>query len=349
MHKELLLKLSPDIVHVTHLLNHTAVLLEITSEMRIPSVATMTDFFGFCWNNKLEAANGSLCHGPNALRTNCLCCYSKAVGHTYPSYVFDALGRYILSHTPGFTRSSTAGLVLDITMRPDILLSCYQQYAAAIAPTKFLQEAYSSNGLTTPIHEIRFGVDISRSSKPGRDTSSPITFGFIGQLAAHKGPDILIRAFRELPKGAAKLLIFGPEDQEPPFSRHLRDIANGLDISFCGTFSPEAMAGVLSRLDFLVIPSRWYENSPLVLLNALSTHTPVVISDVEGMTEFVTEGVNGYAFRRGDARSLSTVLKAIVKDPTAARKMTINTQYDRTTTSMTREVLDVYELVLRKV
>ena len=62
-------EIRPDIVHVTHLINHTAVLLEEAGKVGCPVVATLTDFFGFCYNNKLEAANGQLCAGPNRLRS----------------------------------------------------------------------------------------------------------------------------------------------------------------------------------------------------------------------------------------------------------------------------------------
>ena len=56
----------PDIAHVTHLINHTAVLLEVLAAEAVPTVATFTDFFGFCYTNRLEAANGRLCGGPSA-------------------------------------------------------------------------------------------------------------------------------------------------------------------------------------------------------------------------------------------------------------------------------------------
>ncbi|MBN2986714.1 glycosyltransferase [Pseudomonas lactucae] len=75
--KSLLSELKPDVVHVTHLINHTSVLLEATSALGIPTYATFTDFFGFCLNNKLEAADGALCAGPSPSRSNCVACYIK--------------------------------------------------------------------------------------------------------------------------------------------------------------------------------------------------------------------------------------------------------------------------------
>ena len=59
-------ELRPDVAHVTHLINHTGVLLEVLDSESVPTVATFTDFFGFCYTNRLEAADGTLCDGPNA-------------------------------------------------------------------------------------------------------------------------------------------------------------------------------------------------------------------------------------------------------------------------------------------
>ena len=57
-------EIEPDIAHVTHLINHTSAILEVLNEFKVPTVATLTDFFGFCFNNKLEKYDGSLCVGP---------------------------------------------------------------------------------------------------------------------------------------------------------------------------------------------------------------------------------------------------------------------------------------------
>jgi glycosyltransferase involved in cell wall biosynthesis len=359
--KEILLKINPDIVHVTHLINHTAVLLEVTAELNIPTIATLTDFYGFCFNNKLEAANGSLCHGPDTSRTNCLACLLKAqsvhpnmtiferqASGNYPLSLLTAFFANTLRRVPGLRKGKLAGFVLDITMRPDILAACYSTYKAVIAPTKFLRDAYIANGLKVPVHLSNFGVDIPRLPKPLKEPGSPIKFGFIGQIASHKGTDILIDAFRQLPAGSAELLIYGPKDQDTGYMAKLTEKAAGFQVLFKGTFAKEKLTDVLAELDFLVIPSTWYENSPLVLLNALATHTPVIVSDVEGMTEFVEDGINGYIFDRGSISDLARVLHRIVEEPLKARWMSKSTNYPRTTKMMVEDVVNVYGTVLSK-
>lgn len=351
---DVLRELSPDIVHVTHLINHTAVLLETVKDLELPLVATLTDFFGFCYNNKLEAADGSLCAGPDRWRSNCIACHLKAAasgGEPRAKWLAGIpygwrLGglAWRAAEAFGWPRITGAGTIVpDIVERPKVLALAYDCYDAMIAPTQFLRDSYVRNGFIEPRLSLsRFGIDIDRSPKPTRAPSTPLTVGYIGQIAAHKGTSLIVRAARAMPPGSVRLIIYGPEDQDKEYMRLLREAA-GPETEFRGTFKPERMAEVLAEMDVLSIPSTWYENSPLVLLNALATHTPVLVSDVQGLTEFITEGRDGWRFRRGDLADLTRVMSKLVADPAAARAASANTSYERTTWSMTTEVEAIYD------
>jgi glycosyltransferase involved in cell wall biosynthesis len=65
----------------------------------------------------------------------------------------------------------------------------------------------------------------------------------------------------------------------------------------------------------VVVPSRWWENSPLVIQEAFLHQRPVICSDIGGMAEKVDDGVDGLHFRAGDARSLARVLERAVTTP----------------------------------
>ncbi|MBI4565310.1 MAG: glycosyltransferase family 4 protein [Planctomycetes bacterium] len=344
---DVLYELQPDLVHVTHLINHTGVLLDVAHEMGLPIVATLTDFFGFCYNNRLEAADGSLCRGPNSSRSNCIACYLKANSGNLPDFIRKwssaaAWGLAVLPGIPLLGRGVVGGVALDLKSRPNILGACYKKYRAVITPTRFLREAYVANGLTTRCFDIHFGVDVSRNPKPARDLEGPVNFGFIGQLAAHKGPDLLVEAFKRLPRGSATLNIYGSEDHDLRFMANLKGMATGYPVHFRGTFPSERIAAVLAEIDVLVIPSRWYENSPLVLLNSLATHTPVVVSDVDGLTEFVHEGRNGFSFQRGSAQDLEQVMRRFLCNRRLAAEMSHSTEYGRTSRRMVEEIQGVY-------
>jgi glycosyltransferase involved in cell wall biosynthesis len=75
----------------------------------------------------------------------------------------------------------------------------------------------------------------------------------------------------------------------------------------------------------------------------LATHTPVVVSDVEGMTEFLTEGENGFSFKRGDADDLAKKLSYIIQTSGLLRKLSMTTEYLRTTKVMAEETFSLYQ------
>jgi glycosyltransferase involved in cell wall biosynthesis len=193
----------------------------------------------------------------------------------------------------------------------------------------------------------RFGVDVERQSKARRFSDGPLVVGFIGQIAAHKGVDLLIEAARRMNAASIRLEIYGRQDQFPDYVARLREMA-GPETKFLGTFAPSRISDVLSGMDVLAIPSTWYENSPLVLLNALATHTPVLVSDVPGLTEFVTEGVNGWSFRRADGDDLTRMLCALAQNPDRVRQASEQTRYDRTTRTMAEDVVRIYDEVTKK-
>ena len=362
IHKDLLQELRPDIIHVNHLINHTAALLDAAQDLDIPAVATFTDFFGFCLSYKLTAANGSLCPGPNPQRTNCFACCAKigvrrvnstlseqALNRIAPLFKLGSILFCWVHRLPSLRGSKLSAYFRDIQARPGVLAKYYGFYRAVIAPTRFLQSAYERNGLTAaPIRQINFGVDLDRKPKQIPSSSVPIRFGFIGQIAPHKGTDLLVEAFCRLPKGESELYIYGAEDQLPAYTQAMKERCTNFPVSFRGTFPAGQMRQVLDEMDFLVIPSTWYENSPLVLLDALASHTPVIVSDVEGLTEFLEQGKNGYAFARGSVDDLERVMRQILANPKSSRQLSLTTNYTKTTLSMTEEVVNIYNSILTK-
>jgi glycosyltransferase involved in cell wall biosynthesis len=117
----------------------------------------------------------------------------------------------------------------------------------------------------------------------------------------------------------------------------------GPETKFLGTFPPAQIGEVLAGIDVLAVPSRWHENSPLVLLNALASHTPVLVSNVAGLTEFVTDEKDGWCFRRGDCADLARRLAFLAANPQRCRELSNRTTYERTVRSMTEDVVSVYE------
>ena len=344
IHRQILGEIRPDIVHVCHLLNHTSALLDVARRMGLPTVATFTDFFGFCFNNKLNAADGSLCKGPSHSRANCVaCCYFPAgggradMGHRLARAVVPP----VVSAFPQLAPAHWRGAIADLKARPGHLASAYRAYAAALTPTRFLMNSYRSSGMNVPLELSRFGIDIDRDAKPP-GPQGVTRLGFVGQLANHKGLHLLLAALRQVGDDGFSLDIYGDETMDPAYATQIRSLAEGLPVAFRGTFPLERTADVLRGIDALVIPSTWVENSPLILLQALATHTPVLISDVEGMSEFVEEGRNGFAFAKGSVSALAARLARFAREPGLARAMSLLTHYDRSSRDMAKDVVDFY-------
>jgi glycosyltransferase involved in cell wall biosynthesis len=173
-----------------------------------------------------------------------------------------------------------------------------------------------------------------------------IRFGFIGQLSAHKGIDLLINAYLRIKSDNMSLSIYGSPDQDSYMNELLRLSSRANHIKFCGTFPREELPARLSEFDVLVIPSRWYENSPLVLLYALATRTPVIVTDVKGMSEFVKDGFNGYTFKKNSVEHLTTIMQKIVDDPSSVERLSQNAVYTKDVSDHADDVFELYKAAL---
>ncbi len=351
--ERILRDLNPDVVHIAHLANFTATLPNVTARLGIPTFATLTDFFNLCITTRLELPDGELCHGPNASRSNCLSCGMLARSVERPSAFWRILAQPAVRTAAGVTAAMLAPVLpfsvgrdaRAVRDRAQVLRVALAHCKAAFAPSTFLAELFDAHGAGPPLFRSPFGVDIDRAPKPPAP-ARPVRFGFIGQLAYHKGPHLLLQALRALPRDAFTVDIWGSESLSPAYARDLRAVAEQtvppLPARFRGTFAESEMARLLADVDVLVMPSTWFENAPLTLLKALATHTPVIVSDVPGMTEFVEEGVNGFSFPRGDAEALALVLQRFVDTPDLAANLSRTTGYDRTERDMALDLLAFY-------
>ncbi len=364
VYDEILDEIKPDIVHVTHIINHTATLLEVLRDKKIPVVATLTDFFGICFNAKLQTEDGALCSGPNERSTNCLRCYLQKVDIFPKQQVLNnhlmknglvtyAASRVLpyMAKLPWGSKNYIADQIRGVTERVDILRPLYGTYRYLIAPTDFLYEAYRTNRFYPErLKKINFGVNLALVKgyqTPRKITTAGIRFGFIGQLSAHKGLDLLINAYQRIKNDNISLAIYGSPDQDSPYMKELLRLSAGdRHIKFCGTFPREELPVRLSEFDVLVIPSRWYENSPLVLLYALATRTPVIVTDVKGMSEFVKDGFNGYTFKKNSVEDLTAAMQKIVDDPSSVERLSQNAVYTKDVADHAAEVFDFYKAAL---
>lgn len=194
-----------------------------------------------------------------------------------------------------------------------------QALAAAdlvIAPSAFLKRAVIEAGAVAPEKIIHsdYGFDHSPFRGRGRGPhSGPVRFGFIGTPVEHKGLHVAIRAMKWLEGADAELTVHGDLTWFPAYARRLKSLAEGAAIRFEGRFEHQDIADILEGIDVLIVPSLWYENSPLTIHEAFMAGVPVLVSDLGGMAELVETG-GGMTFRAGDHRDLAEKMRLIVEN-----------------------------------
>jgi hypothetical protein len=207
----------------------------------------------------------------------------------------------------------------DMVERRPYVVGCYAAADLRVAPSRFLRSMlveqggldaestiFSDNGLSA-------GHLVAHRKRP--DPQGRVRFGFVGSLVWYKGGETLVRALRELDPARAVLHVWG--DFKPAEDAHHAELQRlaGPNVQFRGRFDNERLSEVYAELDVLVVPSLWWENSPITIHEAQLLRTPVVTSGIGGMAEFVRDGVDGLHFRPGDVADLAAKLRRFVEEP----------------------------------
>jgi glycosyltransferase involved in cell wall biosynthesis len=131
---------------------------------------------------------------------------------------------------------------------------------------------------------------------------------YAGRLSHEKGVGCLLRAWSSDPSlPALKIAGTGPEE------RALREVA-GPQVEFLGHLDRERLHALMRDAALLVFPSEWYENFPVILLEAYAAGLPVVASNIGALPEIVDEGT-GRLFDPGSPGSLAASVKALLASP----------------------------------
>jgi len=81
------------------------------------------------------------------------------------------------------------------------------------------------------------------------------------------------------------------------------------NIEFVGFRKGEELFSYIRHASFVLVPSEWYENNPLTIIEAYSAGKPVIGSDIGGIPELIREGETGYLFRMGDSSELEAKIR----------------------------------------
>jgi glycosyltransferase involved in cell wall biosynthesis len=191
-----------------------------------------------------------------------------------------------------------------------------------IAPSAQLMEKYLRWGIEAERIEVEeYGrrAPAVRAPEP-RQTKEPVNLGFFGQLSHFKGGKLMLEAMSLLGEDAgAHLWLYGAnlELQSQEFQEEFAAMHESLRgrVTFRGPYDHAELPKLMAELHWVLVPSIWWENSPLVIQEAFFHRRPIICSDVGGMAEKVRDGVDGIHFRVGDAHSLASTIETATGSP----------------------------------
>ncbi len=139
-----------------------------------------------------------------------------------------------------------------------------------------------------------------------------------GRLSREKGIDVAIRACGEIDGALLDIAGTGPEEEA---LRRLADSVAPGRVRFHGLVDKAEVGRLMLAAAVVVVPSRWYENQPMVVLEALARGVPVVGSALGGMPELIEPGATGELVPENDPQALAAALIPYVRHPEHAFSM----------------------------
>lgn len=287
----LLRKIQPDVVHIHHTLQLGVELLPMIRRV-LPAaqiVMTLHDYYAICANDgQMQTTAGLPCSAASI----------DACHRCFPE------------------RPAT-----DFRLRELQIRGALRAVDRFISPSHFLRERFIEWGIApNQIVVIRNGLPV-RLGTPARQTpdSRRDRFGFFGHINRFKGATVALDASARLSRADVTHQVslhgssaYQAQDTLDAFARSLNAAPDAIHL---GAYARDEQARLIAEVDWVIVPSVWWENAPLVIQEAFLHGRPVICSNVGGMAEAVGNGINGLHFARGDARSLAQTMRQAIEQP----------------------------------
>ncbi|WP_424945698.1 glycosyltransferase [Candidatus Spongiihabitans sp.] len=311
-------KVNPDIVHIGHL-NHLSLgIVPMAAKRNIPIVFTLHDFWLMCLRGQFiqYAASGKdevwrLCDGQEDSK-----CADRCLKRFYSGAKPEA------QKDADYWTQWSAQRVAEVR-RVTELIDIF------IAPSRHVAKRFAEQ-LDLPTGKtvlLDYGFERQRLQGRRRSPGEPFTFGYIGTHIPGKGIHHLLKAFKRLRKTRAdcRLRIWGRETVN---TAHLKTMVAAMpaavrqNLEWVGEYAnPDIVQNVFNRVDAIVVPSIWEENSPLVIHEAQQARVPVITADMGGMAEYVGHEENGLLFAARNPEALAAQMRRFIDNPEWAGKL----------------------------
>ena len=260
----------------------------------IPLVLTLHDFKPIC-PNYLMYTNGHICE-------NCK-------GRKFYNCMLNSCTK----------NSKFKSMINMVEMYFHYLMGYYKNVARYIAVSEFYRQKMIEFGFPPEqITLIPNFIDTEKFQYIGQDKGYGLYFG---RLSDEKGLNTLLKACtntRDVP-----ILIAGTGPAEEELQKKASTL--GLEhVTFIGYKSGQELIDLLAGASFTILPSEWYENCPMSVLESLAVGTPVIGSRSGGIPELIEEEQDGLTFEMGNADDLADKMNRLWRSATQRREMGLN-------------------------
>lgn len=171
---------------------------------------------------------------------------------------------------------------------------------------------------------------------------------YYGRLSGEKGVPTLVAAFSRHPELTLKVIGTGPIEGELKQNQYS-------NIEYLGYKSGAELFNLVRYAKYVCVPSEWYENNPMTIVEAYALGVPVIGARIGGIPEIVDEGRTGFLFESGDISSLDNAICESMrkngdeyiqmkKNASCFSREHFNAQvYPETLVAFYQKVIDVYK------
>lgn len=294
---KLLDKYQVDIAHL-HNIHHqiSPSILHELKKRKIPVVMTFHDFKMVCASYSM-LADGRPCEACS--------------GGKY----FNALKNRCVKES----KSKSALATLEMFLHHNVL-DIYSNVDIFISPSLFLKNKLEEMGFKKDITHLPNFIDIKKFEqiKGDKEDKHNNSIVYFGRLSSEKGLWTLLKAAKSLNGIEIKIIGDGPikNTLEEKVKRE------GIDnINFLGYMKGEYLYKEIVKSKTVVMPSEWYENNPMSVIEAFALSKPVIGSRIGGIPELVRDNETGFTFESGNAEDLSEKIKELLGNTSLLRKM----------------------------
>lgn len=209
-------------------------------------------------------------------------------------------------------RSLAASVIVAVESAVHQALNTYKRHLSkVVVPSRFFIEKFVEWGW--PRDKFEYIPNYVNAADFQPDYEPGDYFLYFGRLAPEKGVATLMQATSA---AGVKLKIAGTGPEE----KSLHQLAAKLeaDIEFMGHCSGKSLHKLVTAARAVVLPSEWFENAPMSILESYAFGKPVIAANIGGIPEMVEHGDTGWLFESGQANQLAVLLAHIAALPRSA-------------------------------